>query len=450
MMVPGSRLILWVALIFAPFAAIAGMIPEAAFLAYGIMGCACLVFVGDAVLGRGSLDHITVSMPEIVRASTGRNIEIPISFYDSKKQGLVLRIGIAFPDEIMPEKKDLEIRLPKNSKSSTISCPVIPRRTGCHVIDGVYMETASLLGFWTIRAKSPACTQIRVFPNLMREKTGLASLFLRSGLGQHVQRQIGKGRDFDQLREYFPGDSFGDIHWKATAKRGRPITKVFQIERTQKVYVVIDASRLSARNIAQLGPDDSTDNESATILERFVTAALVMGLATQRNGDMFGLITFADKIKTFVRARSGKVQYNVCRDALYTLEPGIVTPDFAELFSFVGANIRHRALLLFLTNLDDTVLFEDFIKHVSMVGNRHLMVVNTPIVKDARPLFSTPDIKDVDGLYKSMGGHLLWERTRKVQRILKQKGVGFYQLENEKMCAQLVSQYISIKQRQLI
>jgi len=55
----------------------------------------------------------------------------------------------------------------------------------------------------------------------------------------------GKGRDFEKLREYIPGDSLDDIHWKATAKRGHPVTKVFQIERTQEVYVILDASRLS-------------------------------------------------------------------------------------------------------------------------------------------------------------------------------------------------------------
>ena len=72
---------------------------------------------------------------------------------------------------------------------------------------------------------------------------------------------IGKGREFEKLREYIPGDSYDEIHWKATAKRGRPVTKVFQIERTQEVYVVIDASRLSAlqppvRNPKSEGPKE--------------------------------------------------------------------------------------------------------------------------------------------------------------------------------------------------
>ena len=51
------------------------------------------------------------------------------------------------------------------------------------------------------------------------------------------------------LRAYLPVDSLGDIHWKASAKRGEAVTKVYQIERTHEVYVAIDSSRLSARGL---------------------------------------------------------------------------------------------------------------------------------------------------------------------------------------------------------
>jgi uncharacterized protein (DUF58 family) len=77
--------------------------------------------------------------------------------------------------------------------------------------------------------------ELRVYPNLLGERRAVASIFLRRALpGVHSARQIGKGRDFEKLRDYVPGDSFDDIHWKATAKRAHPVTKVFQIERTQE------------------------------------------------------------------------------------------------------------------------------------------------------------------------------------------------------------------------
>ncbi len=79
----------------------------------------------------------------------------------------------------------------------------------------------------------------------------------------------------------------------------------------------------------------------------------MLGLAAERQGDLFGLLTFTDKVEKFVRAKNGKAHYNACRDALYTLEPKIVTPDFDELCAFIRLRLRRRALLVFLTALDD-------------------------------------------------------------------------------------------------
>ena len=192
-------------------------------------------------------------------------------------------------------------------------------------IRSAFVEGTSPLGFWAARKIVPVQSEIRVYPNLLNDRKNLAALFLNRGVfGLHAQRQIGKGRDFEKLREYIPGDGYDEIHWKATARRGKPITKVFQIEKTQEVYVVVDASRLSARTTTETAGADSA-------LERFVTAALVLGLAAEQQGDLFGLLTFTDKVEKFVRAKNGESHYNACRDALYTLQPKIVTPDFDEL-----------------------------------------------------------------------------------------------------------------------
>ena len=99
-----------------------------------------------------------------------------------------------------------------------------------------------------------------------------------------------------------------------------------------------------------------------TTLERFLTAALVLGLAAEQQGDLFGLLAFTNKVETFVRAKNGKAHYSACRDALYRLQPQIVTPDFEEVCTFIRLRLRRRALLVVLTALDDPVLAESFVK----------------------------------------------------------------------------------------
>jgi uncharacterized protein (DUF58 family) len=282
---------------------------------------------------------------------------------------------------------------------------------------------------------------VLVYPNLLLERNACASLFLhRQSPGAHAQRQIGKGRDFEQLRDYISGDSYEDIHWKATAKRGHPVTKIFQIERTQEIYVVVDASRLSAR----LAPG------GVTILERFITAGLVLGLAARQQGDLFGLVTFSDRIENFVRARNGRAHYNLCRDAIYALHPRPATPDFEELASFLRLRLRRRALIVVLTSLDDPVLAESFVRGMDLVRRQHVVLVNMMQPPEIGPMFSGPAPARLDDLYQRLGGHILWNSLRELQILLQRRGVRFSLVRNEALSAQLITQYLSVKRRQML
>jgi uncharacterized protein (DUF58 family) len=254
---------------------------------------------------------------------------------------------------------------------------------------------------------------------------------------------VGKGRDFEKLREYVPGDGYDEIHWKATARRGKPITKVFQIEKTQEVYVIVDASRLSARSSNENGEGDS-------ILERFVTAALVMGMAAEKQHDLFGLLTFTNRVERFVRAKNGQAHYNTCRNALYELQPQVVTPDFDEVCTFIRLRLRRRALLIFLTALDDPTIAESFVRNIELLRRQHLVLVNMVPPQGVKPLFTNQNVTATDDLYKELGGHLRWEKLRELQKVLQRRGVRFSLLEQERLCADLVAQYLNIKQRQLL
>ena len=175
-----------------------------------------------------------------------------------------------------------------------------------------------------------------------------------------------------------------------------------------------------------------------------------MDLAAERQGDLFGMLTFDDRVQKFLGAKSGKAHYNACRDALYTLRPQRVTPDFSELFTFIGTRIRRRALLLFLTNLDDPVLAESFVRNIKLISRRHLVLVNALKPPGVKPLFSSSSVASINDLYAHLGGHFLWQSLHETGKVLERNGIGFSLLDNEKMCAQLVSKYLGVKQRQIL
>ncbi len=446
MIVPKSRLLFWVGLIFLPFSVLLSAAPSTVMLSAGLMAAVLILAAIDGFLAFGSLDGVSVELPEVVRLSKGREGELTLRIHNDRIKNGRLRLGLAFPPGIYSPNRDMTAELPEKRPYSSLKWPLKALDSGRHVLDKCYMEVSSHLGFWAIRKTVPVTSEVRVYPALFREQKYVAALFMNRGLGIHTQRQVGKGRDFEHLREYFSGDSYEDIHWKATARRGHPITKVYQIERTQKIYVIIDASRLSCRRAGS----ENGSSFPTTILERFVTASLIMDLAAERQGDLFGMLTFDDRVRKFLRAKNGKAHYNACRDALYTLRPKRVTPDFSELFTFIGTRIRRRSLLLFLTNLDDPVLAESFVRNIKLISRQHLVLVNVLRPTGARPLFSSASIASVDDLYAQLGGHFLWQGLNETGKVLESRGIGFSLLDNEKMCAQLVSQYLGVKQRQIL
>jgi uncharacterized protein (DUF58 family) len=264
---------------------------------------------------------------------------------------------------------------------------------------------------------------------------------------------VGKGRDFEKLREYVPGDCFEDIHWKATARRSRPVTKIFQMERTQRVYAVIDTSRLSLRPLP-VPPDPAAGNSgvpiSETVSERFGTAALTLALAAQQQGDTFGLAAFDDNLRLFIPAQTGPVHFGHVRDALHTLEARGVSPDFGEVFADLANRLRRRALVIILTQLEDPVLVESFLRDVEIIRRRHLVVAAMLRPPPVAELFSQADVAAAEQLYERLAGHLLWRRLRETGHALQRRRIGFALVHTDRLCAELVGRYITLKRRQLI
>ncbi len=464
MIVPRTRLLVWFAIIVVPFATLAGVVPGAAAISFTAIALFAVAVIIDACLTVGNLRGVSIELTPLLRATQDRAFSINVRLRNPSLRARTLRLALAFPPELLPSVDEITVELPADSELSAFdwTCSAV-QRGRFHVTSG-RLEAASPLRFWSRWKTVSVSSEVRVYPSLARERKNLAALFLNRGaFGIHAQRQIGRGRDFEKLREYIPGDSFEDVHWKATAKRGRPVTKIFQIERTQEVYVIIDASRLSGRNVSSSGfRVSSSANTGAlqretqntkletTLLERFITAALVLGLAAEKQGDHFGLITFSDRIETFLRARNGKAHYHACRDALYTLQAREVTPDFDELSTFIRLRLRRRALLLFLTSLDDPVASESFVRNMDLLCRQHLVLVNMLQPPGVRPIFSNDQVTTAHDLYGELAGHLRWHGLRELEKVLQRRGVRLALLPSERLAVDLVSQYVNVKQRQVL
>lgn len=442
MIVPSTRLLVWVAWICVPFAALYSTVPETASLAFAAMAWFALVAALDAWRSDAMLAGIVVQSPPIVRMQKGNEGFFPLEFHNESAKTRTLRVGVVFAGPLGAIDETIEAVLPADSNLSRVHLRCQPLQRGQYAVTCCVLEATSPLGFWMRRVRSALKSEVRVYPNLMDERRRVAALFLNRGrYGLHAQRQAGKGRDFEKVRDYVAGDSIEDIHWKASAKRGRPVTKVFQVERTQEVIVVLDASRLGMVR----GADGNT------AFERYIATALILALATRQQGDNFGLVVFSDRMLRFVPPRNGKNHFQVCRDMLYTLEPSPVAPDFHEIATTIRLRLRKRALLVFLTSLADPATAEAFTKSVPPLCRQHLLVVNTIRPPTANPLFADgAPVATADEIYDRLGGHLIWHELQELKKQLQRQGVTLSLFDHERLAADVVTQYLELKARQLL
>jgi uncharacterized protein (DUF58 family) len=448
MIAPRSRLVLVAFLVVVPLATAAGISRAFSPIAFLLIGCALITALYDLAWSFGRYRDLQFALPAILRGIRNEQVELEVKAqFNLRPKGLV-RLAVQFPEEL--ESEHNPVTLPVTAFSETfIRIPFRGTSRGTFHINSLYLDWHSPLGFWIHRAERLAQCEVRIYPNLRVEGKQIAHFLTRGAIGMHAQQQIGKGREFEKLREYERGDSFDEINWKATAKRRFPVTKVFQLERSKEIYLVLDTSRLSARRIPEItGPQNSA--AATTHLDRAISAALLFCVAAERQGDRFGLVSFSDKVDLLVGARNGHAHFNACRDLTVSLSPNSVSPDFAEIAATLKHRIKRRSLFVFLTSLDDPVAAEDFVRAVDLLSRQHLImaVMISPVA--VQPLFSKGNIEDPDEIYPKLAGHLHWAKLQTLQRKLASKGVQFHVVANQQLSLRLVSYYMDLKRRQAL
>lgn len=437
MIVPRTRVIAVTAAAGSALALSAALLRQSAVLCLVLAVLLALAIAIDAFRALDEARGLGAQASPLIRVVRGRAFELPVTVFNrGTRPASGAQIALQLPETVSTSAATLDCGSPGPGQQVGVSAVLTCTERGeFRIVNGVVRAT-SAWKFWDAQRTVQLDTTIRSYPDLLSDPT--AAEFLQRGkAGERVMRHSGKGREFEKLREYTYGDSFDEIDWKATARRGQPVVKVFQVERTQEIYVAIDTSRLSGRR----------DGERST-LDRYVYASLVMAIAAESQGDRFGLITFSDRIHNFVRAQKGKAHFKTCREAIYNAQPRAVEADFGEFFSFIQTRLTRRALIIVLTSLDDPLAAETFSRNADL-GRRHLLIAAMPMPAGTQPLFESP-APDVNAIYEKLGGHLRWRQLAELQKACRRKGVALHLLSPERLTGQLAGIYLDVKRRQLL
>jgi len=311
----------------------------------------------------------------------------------------------------------------------------------------VALRVRSMLGLVARTLRYAPGDRVLVAPSLagVRRFRWLAVHQRLAAVGVRSTPRRGEGRTFANLRDYVVGDDPRHIDWKASARRGRPITREFTIEQSQTVYLLVDAGR-SMTQLAGAGSRTQLAGEFSRF-EYALSSALVLADVASTAGDRVGAMVFDDQVRVLVPAQRGRAALQALRTALVPVQPTLVEPDYAAAFRTLAVRQRKRALLVLLTDVIDARAARALLGHLTRGASRHLALVvalrNEALLGAARP---TEDA-GVRALYTSAAAEeLIAERATALQRM-RDAGVVVIDVAPNAMAAAVVNQYLELKAR---
>lgn len=186
--------------------------------------------------------------------------------------------------------------------------------------------------------------EVAVMPDL-RAVGGLhaqLNRFVLRGLGSRSAPRLGKGREFDRLREYVRGDEFRDIAWRASARHRKLIVREHRLDRSQDVVVCLDRGHRMAARVAGLSR-----------LDHAVNAAVLLGYICNRMEDRVGLVSFATDVTVGVGTGRGASHLRRLTAAAAGVRGEFVHTDYRALAADLRRRRRTRTLVVVLTALPE-------------------------------------------------------------------------------------------------
>lgn len=317
----------------------------------------------------------------------------------------------------------------------------------------VGIERRSRLRIWHLRQWFDISESLRIEADLRPGRREiLRSPVYRALVASQQTPWTGHGRDFERLREYQPGDNYSEIAWKSTARRAAPVTRLFQWEQKQEVYFVIDQSRASGLELdcaPALGNNASQRRASRHLLDLAVETALVGATVALELGDEFGLVTYADEPKSWLRAGSGRSQFLRFRERLLNIESLQTTADYEALFAEISVRLRRRAYVLLLADLTERSVSDSLRRGVGLVRSSHALLMTSFLPASSRPAFAPGEELHADeDVYAALAGEKENQRLGALARQMRQMDVQLRYVPAEMFLRTAVEGYMEGKREQ--
>lgn len=416
--------------------------------AFFVRGLVWGVVVWDAtVLLFALIDGLLLPPPELIEATRswisapalGSACEVELAVLERGRRLLWCRALDDLPAAFMQAPQWLELTCYPGIPA-TLRYTFTALQRGDHAAGKLYLRYRSAMGLLERWSAADLTQTVRIYPatraaqeqNLFLARNRQLDLQLRR------QRQRGLGRDFETLRDYLDGDDLRDICWKASARRGALITKQYQTERSQAVWLLIDAGRLLQ---ARVGGYSKLDYATAT--------ALALSQLALASGDRVGLLAYGRETQQLIAPRRGGGQLRRILDALALVHGEAAEADHLRATVTLNRLQPRRCLVLWLTDPAETSMEPEVAEGAAQLMRRHLVLFVAIEQRDLREIAGMRPENQQQMFAGAAAQEMVHWRELLLAR-LRQRGALTLETYPEEMTSFVLNRYLEIKEKALL
>ncbi|HEX4962582.1 MAG TPA: DUF58 domain-containing protein [Thermoanaerobaculia bacterium] len=368
--------------------------------------------------------------PLLVQEAQGE-VEVRLGTAAARPVTVLLREGLHPGLAASPLRRLLALRGPGEVRWTY---PLIPRRRGEHTAGPL---SARVLGPWRLAWAQRELLRpetVRVYPQVRWEgKVGqLLALAQRRRMGQIPLRLHGVGTEPYALRGYLPGDPLTKIHWKATARHGRLVTREDTWERSARLVVLLDCARAMA----------SMDGRRSK-LDYAVAATLALTRVAAARGDQVTIVAFAGRVLRTVRVRSGGRGAGLAYEAMFDVEAQLAEPAY-DLAAEAVFDVEPRsATAVLLTSVVDLAAAELLRESLLRLGRRHRALLVNLEDPELRELAAAPPATPAQA-FAQVAALEMQLANRRLARHLRRGGVQVVSSPADRLALATLEAYLSI------
>ncbi|MGA7831692.1 MAG: DUF58 domain-containing protein [Terracidiphilus sp.] len=380
----------------------------------------------------------------------GNETEIELTIENRSKMILDCRLFDDLPPALAADPETLRLtafpRVPAHLRYR-----IQPAERGDWESGWLYVRYRSGLGLCDRWARAPLTQTVRVYPALRTGEEQQIFLARSRQIDLELRRsqQRGLGRDFESLREYREGDDLRDLCWTATARHGRLITRQYQTERSQPVWIVLDCGRLMRARVALTKTPQNSGRAPSTKLDHACTTAVALAQLALYSGDRVGLLAYGQGIQQRLLPGRGASHLRQMIEALAQLRAEAAEADHLRATAVLNRLQPRRSLILWITDLAETAMRPEVIDGAMQLLRRHVLLFVAMAQPEVESIaHSRP--KTVNDLFRAAAAQEIAGRRELLLARLHEQGALTLDLNPEALTSSVLNQYLSVKERAMV